>query len=534
MKGKRKENIGKPRKLTATQTKNLLFLTMVLPGVIWFILLRYMPMAGIVLAFKDYKVYPKNPTFWNNLTHSEWVGLSNFKFLFQTKDVWLIIRNTLGYNLLWIVLGLVLSVALAIILNEITHKFAAKTYQTLMFFPYFLSWVVASYFVLAFLDPTRGLLTHWQMNHGIEPTSWYSAPKYWPYILTICNVWKNTGYSCILYLAAITGLMHHSMRRRQLTEQQNGSKLNILRFHTFGRCVTFSCLYPFSTAYYRKFGYEIGASCSTYEWKLSFIPKWKIGGHCVLVDASNRQAVLSDIKMLYQSWQERYNFMIMNEAWEYHFITEANPYEKLEFTYLYYMDDGTPAGYLTFHKEKKEKGQLLVCTKLVFVRAAGFKGLFTLIKSFASDFYAIQFKLPDDCEIEPLMEEISFHACVKTRAHLGMVRVINVQKVLEMAQYIGSGKIVLEIWDEYISQNDGIFEVEFKDGRAVFVKKAREKTVPQVAMPVNEFSRLITGVLRTEDIAFCENIRLSENTPEMQKLLRQIFYKKSCYLMEYF
>lgn len=91
----------------------------------------------------------------------------------------------------------------------------------------------------------------------------------------------------------------------------------------------------------------------------------------MLVDTSNRQAVLHDIKGLYQSWQERYNFMIMNEEWEYQFITEANPYEKLEFTYLYYKEDGTPAGYLTFHKEKNENGQLFVCTKLVFAGADG-------------------------------------------------------------------------------------------------------------------------------------------------------------------
>lgn len=136
--------------------------------------------------------------------------------------------------------------------------------------------------------------------------------------------------------------------------------------------------------------------------------------------------------------------------------------------------------------------------------------------------------------LQELMEEISFNACVKTRAHLGMVRVINVQRVLEMARYIDSGRIVLEIWDESIPQNNGIFEVVFEDGRAVLVKKVSEKTVPQAAMPVNEFSRLITGILRTEDIAFCDNIRLSENTPEMQKLLGQVFYKKSCYLMEYF
>lgn len=194
------------KKMAASTSKTLILLTMVLPGAIWFFLLRYLPMAGIILAFKDYKVYPKNPTFWNNLMHSKWVGMQNFKFLFATNDSLVYIRNTIGYNALWIALGLVVSVAFAIILNEITQKFVAKTYQTLMFFPYFLSWVVASYFVLAFLDPTRGLLTHWMSSHGMTPIQWYSEPKYWPYILTICNVWKNTGYSAILYLAAITGI----------------------------------------------------------------------------------------------------------------------------------------------------------------------------------------------------------------------------------------------------------------------------------------------------------------------------------------
>ncbi|MCQ2520692.1 MAG: ABC transporter permease subunit [Lachnospiraceae bacterium] len=192
--------------MSGKKKKTLLLLSMVMPGAIWFLLLRYLPMLGIVLAFKDYKPYRKAPTFWNNMRNSEWVGLDKFKFLFSTPDSWTYIRNTLCYNILWIALGLVLSVTLAIILNEITHKFVAKAYQTMMFFPYFLSWVVVSYFVLAFLDPTRGLLVNAQMAKGETPINWYFEAKYWPVILTICNVWKNTGYSCILYLAAITGI----------------------------------------------------------------------------------------------------------------------------------------------------------------------------------------------------------------------------------------------------------------------------------------------------------------------------------------
>ncbi|MBR4832178.1 MAG: sugar ABC transporter permease [Butyrivibrio sp.] len=187
--------------------KKTLFLTsMVLPGAIWFFFLRYLPMAGIVLAFKNYKVYPKNPTFWNNLIHSAWAGFKNFEFLFATTDSWVYIRNTICYNVLWIILGLIIAVAFAIMLHELTNKFVAKTYQTLMFFPYFLSWVVASYFLLAFLDPTKGLVDHFLMSKGLPKIDWYNTPKYWPFILTVCNLWKNIGYSSILYLAAITGI----------------------------------------------------------------------------------------------------------------------------------------------------------------------------------------------------------------------------------------------------------------------------------------------------------------------------------------
>ncbi|MDD3206129.1 MAG: ABC transporter permease subunit [Lachnospiraceae bacterium] len=196
----------KPAKGSVNKKKTLALLSMVAPGAIWLILLRYIPMFGITIAFKDYKIYTKAPSLVNNIIHSKWVGLKNFKFIFATTDSWQMIRNTIGYNALWIVLGLVISVVFAIMLNEINNKFVAKSYQTLMFFPYFLSWVVASYFLLAFLDPTRGLLTHIQQNLGMTPTNWYNNPKPWPVILTIANLWKGIGYSTILYLAAITGI----------------------------------------------------------------------------------------------------------------------------------------------------------------------------------------------------------------------------------------------------------------------------------------------------------------------------------------
>ena len=190
----------------ASKKKTLLLLSMIAPGAIWLIVLRYIPMVGIVIAFKNYKIYAKAPSLVNNILNSAWVGLKNFGFMFSSSESWKMIRNTLGYNALWIVMGMVIAVAFAIMLNEVTKKFLAKTYQTLMFFPYFMSWVVAAYFLLAFLDPTRGLLVHMQQNAGETPIDWYNTTGPWPIILTIASMWKNVGYSTILYLAAITGI----------------------------------------------------------------------------------------------------------------------------------------------------------------------------------------------------------------------------------------------------------------------------------------------------------------------------------------
>ena len=204
---KTKSAVKKPSKMkSASKKKTLMLTTMVLPGAIWLLLLRYLPLGGIIMAFQDYKIYTKAPSFINNLKNSAFVGFKNFKFLFATSDTWVMVRNTLGYNLVFIVLGLVISVAFAVMLNEVTHKFAAKTYQTLMFFPYFMSWVVASYFLQAFLDPTRGLIPHMQSNMGVTVTDFYNNTKPWPFLLVLCNVWKNTGYSVVLYLSAITGI----------------------------------------------------------------------------------------------------------------------------------------------------------------------------------------------------------------------------------------------------------------------------------------------------------------------------------------
>ena len=186
--------------------KTLALLTMVAPVAIWLLLIRYLPMGGIILAFKKYKINPHNPTFMGSLMSSEWVGLNNFKFLFMTNDAFIMFRNTLCYNIAFIITGLIIPVTFAIMLNEITNKFVAKAYQTMMFFPYFLSWVVVSYFLNAFLDAQYGMIPMAQKAAGQTPISWYTTTGPWPYLIVLANIWKNVGYSTVLYLAAITGI----------------------------------------------------------------------------------------------------------------------------------------------------------------------------------------------------------------------------------------------------------------------------------------------------------------------------------------
>jgi len=178
--------------------KTIAITLMMMPGFIWLVLFRYIPMGGIVMAFQNFRPFPPNPTLLNNIIHSDFVGLNNFRFIFATDRALLMIRNTLGYNAVFIVLTTVLSVGIAICLSELNRKFFAKLYQTLMFFPFFISWVVAGYFVFAFLDPTFGMLS--------EVRNWYFDPTGWPVILTSAHLWKSLGFNSIVYLAAITGI----------------------------------------------------------------------------------------------------------------------------------------------------------------------------------------------------------------------------------------------------------------------------------------------------------------------------------------
>ena len=184
--------------------KNWPLFVMLIPGVAILIINNYIPMFGIVIAFKRYRFHGN---FINSIIQSEWVGFRNFEFFFKTPYAYQITRNTILYNMAFIFLGLVVPVAFAIMLNEITNKRTAKVYQSVMFLPYFLSWIVVSYLAYSFFSIESGFLNRsFLASLGIEPVKWYFEPKFWPFIITFFQLWKYTGYNTVVYLAAISGI----------------------------------------------------------------------------------------------------------------------------------------------------------------------------------------------------------------------------------------------------------------------------------------------------------------------------------------
>jgi len=177
-----------------------IFYVMLLPGILLFLVNNYIPMFGIMIAFK-------NVNYIDGIFGSPWVGFTNFKYLFISNDSYIIIRNTLLYNSVFILLNLVVPLAFALMLNELRKRFLANLYQTLIFLPYFLSMVVIAYLAYGFLSEGNGYLNETLFPLlGLETIQWYFTQEVWPIILPIINTWKGMGYYMVVYMAAIIGI----------------------------------------------------------------------------------------------------------------------------------------------------------------------------------------------------------------------------------------------------------------------------------------------------------------------------------------
>lgn len=178
--------------------RNRMLLLMLLPAVVMTIIFAYIPMGGVVMAFKKYN-------YQDGIFGSPWCGFENFRYMILSNKLWPLTRNTILYNLAFISVGLVTEVGLAIILNEIAHQKFKKIAQTMMFLPHFISWVVAASIMLNIFG-TNGVLNNILQSLGMETINIYTRAKEWPFIMVLMKVWKNTGYGSVVYLAAIVGI----------------------------------------------------------------------------------------------------------------------------------------------------------------------------------------------------------------------------------------------------------------------------------------------------------------------------------------
>ena len=189
------------RLANANTKRDVALLMMMLPGLLVLFVFAYLPMFGIIIAFKDYRAY-------QGVLGSQWVGLKNFQYLFGTDDARRIVVNTLAMNALFIVSVLVVALAIALLLKEVqgSSRWLSKFYQSTLFFPYLFSYVIINYFVFALLNTSNGFVNHTLEAVGVHPVNWYQSAQSWPVILTLVTVWKNAGFWSIVYLAGIIAI----------------------------------------------------------------------------------------------------------------------------------------------------------------------------------------------------------------------------------------------------------------------------------------------------------------------------------------
>lgn len=189
----------RPRSLLRSIVDSKVLLLMCLPAVAFFVVFNYAPLPGIWIAFTNFN-------YRDGIFGSPFVGLQNFEFLIRSGQLWLLTRNTILYNLAFIVLGNILQISLAVMLNEIRMKYFKKVAQTLMFLPYFISVVLIGVIAFNLLNYDTGALNALIVQTGGDPLKIYSMAGAWPFIIVLVHLWQSTGYGSIVYFAAIMGI----------------------------------------------------------------------------------------------------------------------------------------------------------------------------------------------------------------------------------------------------------------------------------------------------------------------------------------
>lgn len=290
----------------------------------------------------------------------------------------------------------------------------------------------------------------------------------------------------------------------------------------------FSYLYPFSTRFYRQFGYECCVQKYGWEVDLQLLDAPRSAGTFRLCEKNRPQT--GAIRRIDRVWEHQFNMMVRHRDEDYKWTLEADPAVKQEFTYVWYDAANVPGAYTTFRALWQEGKRNIVCSRFCFTDKEGFAGLMQLFKSLSADHAYAKFQTPALPALQYLMNEWSLGAVKwEILANSGMVRVVNVQKALEMAAYRGSGQVTLEIRDPQIPQNTGRFAVSFAHGKAVSVTQTDAE--PDARLTIPAFSALICGVW---DLGEARHTLSGLEVPGSAAALEQIFYRKPLMIVDFF
>lgn len=284
-----------------------------------------------------------------------------------------------------------------------------------------------------------------------------------------------------------------------------------------------SYLYPFSTCFYRKFGYELGAERLLLKLKMDAVPPLSPTGTFHLLEPG--ADLLADFKAVDAVFQRRYNLMVIEGDVEYSWVRKADPFRDKAYTYVYRAADGTPKAYMTYQPIIDQGDRTLDCTRrFCFTDLEGFRALFYLLTRLKADHSHILVNLPTGVSLTALIHEWSFMNVSRQEYVNGMVRVVNAEQILKLASMKGEGSLVIELKDEQIVQNNGRFRVAFAPGKENSVERTEEAA--DVSLTIQDFSRLICGRYDVEDWYWLPDAKLM---CDPEKAAR-VFYRKPMYI----
>ena len=294
----------------------------------------------------------------------------------------------------------------------------------------------------------------------------------------------------------------------------------------YERKIFFSYLYPFSEKFYGNFGYTPSSASIHWNFVLNTIPGYHYDGTFHLYRGDGN---FSEFEKAYRTFAEKYNMMVNRDTYDWETLKAANPFKGNRQAYLYKDMDGNPKGYFIFDKRNDPDQVVLDCKEMVYDNFTTLKAIMSFVKTFSADYNTVQFSAPRCLSLEYFCEDYSRSKSSRSIRQNGMVRVINVKEVLKHARYKGSGDMYIKISDSFINQNNGIFHVVYKDGKALKITSLNDGAA-DMEMTINQFSAAAVGYYDVSDLDYLDGITLNCSKEKAADFI----YKKPCWINNFF